>query len=148
MTPRLPPQLVRLLAVTIGIVAIYLVARHFLTPISFGQYGWYRGAAITELASHNRSYAGGAACVECHADQAQQLAAGGHKSLACEVCHGPGQAHADDPDVKPAILHFRHCVRCHEGSPAKPAWMKQVEAKTHYAGDACTECHPPHKPIE
>ena len=36
---RMPPQIVRLVLLTIAIVGSYLVARYFLTPPSFGQYG-------------------------------------------------------------------------------------------------------------
>ena len=47
--PKLPPQIVRLVLLTVGIVGSYLVARYFLTPSSFGQYGFYRGQALEEV---------------------------------------------------------------------------------------------------
>ena len=45
-----------------------MVARAFLTPATFGEYGWYRGAALEELAARTPVYAGKKACDECHSD--------------------------------------------------------------------------------
>jgi hypothetical protein len=147
--PKIPPQVTRLLLLTIGIVSSYAVARYFLTPPSFGEYGWYRGDALEELASYDRVYAGAKACEECHAEQSEKVAAASHKTLSCEACHGAGQAHAENPDVhKMTILTFSHCVRCHEANPSRPKWHKQIQSKEHYPGEKCTECHVPHQPLE
>lgn len=145
---KLPPQIVRLVLLTIGIVGSYMVARAFLTPNSFGQYGWYRGDALMERASQPRAYAGKPACSECHDEKAAQLAKFEHKTLSCEVCHGPGQAHVDNFDVKLAVLTHGHCLRCHEKNPSRPEWHKQINSREHYPGDKCTECHVPHAPSE
>ncbi len=145
---HLPPQIVRLVLLTIGIVGSYLVARYFLTPPTFGETGWYRNAALAELASRDPVYAGTKACDECHSEEHQKLLGNSHRTLSCEGCHGPSQAHADNPDVKPEILNYSHCVRCHEANPSRPKWHKQVVAKDHYPGSKCTECHLPHQPSE
>jgi hypothetical protein len=145
---HMPPQIVRLVLLTIAIVGSYLVARYFLTPSSFGRYGWYRGNALEELASRQPVYAGRKSCEECHSDECQKLAKAEHKQLSCESCHGVGQAHVDNPDVKMAILTFGHCVRCHEANPSRPKWLKQIDVKSHYPGQKCTECHVPHQPQE
>src|SRR4051812_19240965 len=100
---NMPPQVVRLVLLTIGILGSYLVARAVLTPASFGDYGWYRGKALEEIASRQNTYAGKVACQECHSDQVQKLTKHEHKTLSCEGCHGAGQAHADNPDVKMEI---------------------------------------------
>ncbi len=148
-TFQMPPQIVRLVLLTIAIVGSYIVARYFLTPASFGQYGWYRGDALSELASHDPAFAGKKACEECHSDEFKKLAQGDHKGLSCEACHGPGQAHADNPDVKISISNFSPCVRCHEFNPSRPKWHHQINSKTHYStGEKCTECHVPHNPQE
>lgn len=147
----LPPQIIRLVLLTIGIVVVYSIARFFLTPPSFHEYGWYRGNALREIAGQHPVYAGREACAECHDEEAQKLASAGHKSLACEVCHGPGQAHADAPDVdeyKPPKLSYSHCIRCHEADPSRPTAQKQIDPTDHYTGDTCTECHVPHQPSE
>ena len=145
---NLPPQIVRLLLLVVGIVSSYSVARYFLTPSSFGQYGWYRGDALVERASLPRVYAGRKACNECHSEKEQQLAKYSHKVLSCEVCHGPGQAHVDNPDVKLTILNVSHCLRCHEANPTRPKWQKQINSRDHYSGEKCIGCHVPHAPSE
>jgi len=145
---KLPPQIVRLVLLTIGIVTTYLVARYFLTPPSFGEYGFYRGAALEEAASHPLVFAGRSACQECHAEEYDMLLANGHRTLSCEACHGPGQAHVEDPDIKPAVLTYSHCVRCHAANPSRPAWQKQIDPRDHYTGDTCVSCHVPHAPAE
>lgn len=144
----MPPQLFRLVLLTVVIVAVYLAARTFLTPRSFGEVGFFRADAMGELASREPVFAGKKACEECHSDQIETLANGEHKSLSCETCHGAAQVHVQNPDVSPQKLTFSHCVRCHEASPSRPGWMKQIEVKEHYPGERCTECHVPHHPSE
>ena len=147
---KMPPQLFRIVLLAVGIVVVYSIARYFLTPPSFREYGWYRGAALAELATRDRVYAGKKACEECHSDEYQKLIQHEHKGLSCEACHGPGEAHVqnpDNPDVKMAVLHYSLCLRCHEANPSRPKWHKQIVSKNHYTGK-CTECHVPHSPSE
>src|SRR5215510_5865521 len=145
---KMPPQIFRLLLLVVGIAVVYFTARYFLTPESFNQYGWFRGEALTELRARPLVFAGRKACDECHSDQAEKLQKGSHKSVSCEACHGAGEAHVENPDVKLQVLNFSHCVRCHEASPSRPKWHKQIVAKNHYTGSKCTECHVPHNPAE
>jgi hypothetical protein len=145
----MPPQVIRLVLLTIGIVCVYFTARYFLTPETFGQNGHYRGAALREIASRQPYWAGKAACVaECHTDHAAKLAGGAHKSLSCETCHGPGAAHVKNPAEKLPKLDMSLCLRCHAASPSRPAWMHQINVHDHYAGNLCTDCHVPHQPNE
>jgi hypothetical protein len=145
---EIPPQIVRLALLTAGIVVTYMVARYLLTPPSFGAYGWYRGNALEELASREPVFAGKKACDECHSDELQKVAKFEHKTISCESCHGVARAHADNPDVKLAKLTDALCLRCHEFSPSRPQWLKQIEIKKHYTGQRCSECHSPHQPNE
>lgn len=146
---KLPPQIVRLVLLTLGIVITYLVARNLLTPPTFGQYGWYRGAALEEITARNPVYAGKKACDECHEDTVvPKLAKDKHRTLSCEACHGVSQDHADNPDITPAKLTGNHCIRCHESNPSRPAWFHQITVKLHYTGQKCSECHMPHQPNE
>jgi hypothetical protein len=144
---HMPPQILRLVLLTLAIVGSYMVARAFLTPPTFRQYGWYRGAALEELAARTPVYAGKKACDECHSDILHTLAGDAHKTLSCEACHGVSRTHAGDPDVLPVKLTGSHCIRCHEANPSRPAWFKQIVVKDHYSGK-CTECHIPHQPTQ
>jgi hypothetical protein len=148
---KVPPQIVRILLLTIAIVGSYLAARYFLTPKSFRQYGFYRGDALTDIASHEPVFAGKKACDECHSAEYQKMLKHEHKTLSCEVCHGPCQAHVNDPENarnKPDKYNSVSCLRCHEANPSRPKWHKQINSKDHYTGGKCTECHVPHSPQE
>ncbi len=143
----MPPQIVRLILLTIVIVASYSTARYFLTPPSFRQYGFYRGAAIQELQDRPLGFAGKQSCDKnCHAKALDMLAKGEHKTVSCEACHGICREHVEDRQVK-VVSHVR-CTRCHEADPARSPWIKQIESRKHYSGQRCTECHVPHQPNE
>ena len=144
---KLPPQILRLVLLTLAIVGSYLTARAFLKPASFGKLGWYRANALTEIRSRTPVYAGKQACDECHSDILHKLDNGVHKVLSCEACHGPCREHADNPDVLPAKLTGNFCLRCHEANPSRPKWFKQIDANSHYPGK-CVECHLPHQPTQ
>jgi len=145
---QLPPQIIRLVLLTIGIVCAFFTARFFLTPPSFGQYGHYRANALQDIAARQPFWAGKASCLECHPSHAQKLAQGEHKGLSCETCHGPGQAHVVNPAEKLPKLNISMCVRCHQASPSRPKWLHQINVHNHYTGSVCTECHVPHQPNE
>lgn len=145
---KLPPQIVRLLMLASAIVGAYCVARYFLTPPSFGQFGHYRGDALAEAMAREPLFAGKKACNECHSEVLVKLNKAEHKTLSCETCHGAGQAHVDNPDIGVPKLHFSHCVRCHERDASRPQWLKQINSRVHYTGQRCTECHVPHEPNE
>lgn len=145
---RMPPQVSRLVYLTFVIVVTYLVARILLTPVSFREYGCYRGAALAELAAHTPVFAGKKSCDECHADILKKLAKGDHQTLACEGCHGVSRQHVDNPDIAPLIPTRKICIRCHDDNPSRPAWLHQINANDHYSDQTCTECHVPHQPNE
>lgn len=145
---NMPPQIVRLVLLTLGIVGVYLTAKSILTPPSFGEYGWYRAQALEEVAARAPVYAGKKACDECHSEVLQKLAKFEHKTLSCEACHGVSQAHVENPDVKVTTVPETHCMRCHEANPSRPKWLRQITFKNHYTGQRCTECHTPHQPNE
>jgi len=142
-------HLFRLAGVYIAGTLLFLVIRAFVVPHSFGQYGHYRGAAISEIADHPLHFAGHATCETCHSDVAQTKAAGKHATVNCEACHGAQGKHAEDPaSVDPgkpdtAVL----CLRCHAQSAARPKDFPQVNADEHSGGAPCGTCHQPHSPV-
>ena len=147
---KMPPQIIRLVLLSLGIAGSYAVARVLLVPASFGEYGWFRGAALEEAAASKPVFSGMKSCNECHDEILQQLAKYDHKTLSCESCHGPSREHAGNPDLTTPKGKFADsdCLRCHQSSPSRPAWLKQVEPVDHFHGDRCTSCHVPHQPKE
>jgi hypothetical protein len=147
---KMPPQILRLVCLTFVVVGSYAAARRLLVPPSFGEQGWYRGAALQELASAQPVFSGMKACDECHSEVLEQLAKGGHQALSCESCHGPSLQHAGNPDGGPPRVKFEDvdCMRCHQSSPSRPSWLRQIEVNEHFQGDRCVGCHLPHQPNE
>ena len=147
--PKMPPQVARLVLLTVAIVASYFTARHFLVPASFGRYGWYRADFLNELSAAPTTYGGAAACAECHEEVVAKLVKAKHRIVSCECCHGPQGAHADNPSQKPPkITDGMFCIRCHAADPSKPEKFPQVNPAEHNAGEKCVSCHLPHQPTE
>lgn len=142
-------HLFRLALVFAAGVAIFLVMRGFLIPRNFGQYGHFRGDALSEIRLEPVKFAGHQSCETCHPDVADLKSKGKHVTVNCESCHGPQAAHADDPGtIIPAKLDTAVlCSTCHEANSAKPKWFKQVTSAEHSAGLPCATCHQPHTPV-
>ena len=141
-------HLIRLAVVIAVALVAFVLLRAAVVPHSFGQYGHYRGAAISEIASRPVALAGHATCEGCHTDIVDQKKLGKHVVVACEACHGALAKHADDPaSVQPKKLDTAVvCSRCHEANSAKPKDFPQVATADHSGGIACDTCHQPHRP--
>jgi hypothetical protein len=141
-------HLIRLVAVIVAGVIVFLLIRRVMVPPGFGQYGHYRPGALEDNRNRPVKFAGHAVCEACHEEVAKVKNTGRHAKVACEACHGPQALHTEDPSANkpkrpdPAAL----CVRCHEADPAKPKGFPQVVSKEHSGGENCGSCHQPHKP--
>lgn len=104
------------------------------------------------------AYAGSDTCGQCHEDQVKWMAGSVHSPAmtaekkkpgsggGCEACHGPGDAHANDPQ-KSNILTFKTestlrrsnaCLSCH----AKKAGLMDFQRTSHRKQRiACDQCH-------
>ena len=129
-------------------ILLFLVLRSFLVPKSFGQYGHYRGQALSEIAARPTNFGGHGTCETCHTDVLDKKKDGKHAHVNCEACHGALAGHADDPaSVTPEKLETAIlCVRCHEANAAKPKGFPQVVSADHSSGLPCDTCHQPHSP--
>lgn len=144
----IPDQIVRI-GLLFGVaIAVFATARASLTPPSFGRLGHYRADAIPKAAGLPLRYAGAETCAECHADEAAQKAKSYHRGLACEMCHGPGAAHAEAPDKhKPRLPRERKaCLYCHEYLASRPTGFPQVIERAHNPLEPCSRCHDAHDP--
>ncbi len=140
-------HLVRLVILAAIFVVVFLIIRKAVVPAGFGRYGHYRAGALDDIRARPISFAGHEACETCHDEQAQKKARGKHAQVACEACHGPLAAHADDPETHKAIKPdpATLCMRCHQADSAKPKTFPQV-AGDHAGGESCVTCHNPHSP--
>lgn len=131
----------------------FVAARRFLLPDTFGQIGHYRAAALEVIKFKPVRHAGAIACADCHSDVVDLKSSSKHAGVGCESCHGPGAAHAEDPDSAGARPE-RHlskdrrifCGACHSENVSRPSFMPQVHLMLHYPKQSCTDCHKPHSP--
>jgi hypothetical protein len=141
----MPPQVERLLLLFLFVISVFAIARNFLVPASFGLDGPYRADALGEIMRKPLKYAGKDACAVCHPEHPTKTA---HvaKGVACETCHGPSLAHAENPSterpVRPAGRDF--CAKCHAKKIGRRASFPQIDPYTHNAGTDCAVCHPIH----
>lgn len=145
----MPPQIKRLALAFAIFISLFLVARYFLKPDTFGEYGPYRAAALIDNAQHEIHFSGQDACFECHQDIQDLKLTDLHSDIHCETCHGPGQKHVlssiPEDIIKPAGRKF--CGSCHSMNAARlKDAVNQVDLKSHNIEKNCTECHNPHQP--
>ena len=141
-------HLVRLAALFLGGVVVFIVARSQLVPATFGQEGHYRAAAVDEIRKKAPVYAGQAACAECHTDVVELRGKARHKDIACESCHGPLATHADGTNSEKPKLPVATplCTHCHAANTGKSKRYPIVDIKEHAGGESCLTCHKPHNP--
>ncbi len=147
-------HLMRLMGVFAGVLAVFLGVRALAIPATFGRIGHYRAAAVDDVKAMPVRYAGRSAadaCAGCHEEIAGQKAAGRHRGLWCETCHGPAGEHVDNPgEVKPARPARTDsrvfCLRCHEDNHSRPKGHPVVTPAAHHPKAACVPCHAPHSP--
>lgn len=145
----MPVQIKRLLIAFALFIGIMLVLKHYLTPDSWREYGPYRGAALIEIADQPPSYLQMEACAMCHDSIAAHKDEGPHAPLQCELCHGPGDKHIDDPEEIPMEISKSGslCLRCHAMNAARSETLiKQIDPSDHAEGEECISCHNPHYP--
>lgn len=148
---NIPPQITRLFLAFAVFISLFMLARHFLRPASFGEYGHYRGASLAENAQYEINFSGQVACFSCHQDIEDKKAQDVHSEIHCETCHGPGQKHVISSEavdiLKPSGREF--CGTCHGINAArKKDAVFQVDLAKHNVGKNCIECHNPHQPWE
>lgn len=147
-------HVLRVALVLVVVLSAILVTRGSLVPKSYGLYGPYRHDNVAEQMSVRApAHRGPEACGECHGAEFQKRAAGAHRAVSCEVCHGPLTLHVKgDGSVElPAIDRtYRLCARCHRKIDGRPPKFPQVVLEEHVSasleGKVCLSCHDPHSP--
>ena len=146
---KLPEQITRLAAVTALFVAAILVLRFVVIPPAYFSTKLHRDSTVRREVARPVAFAGAPVCQECHEEEWTKKAAGYHKGLACETCHGPSAQHAEDPtNVKPfAPRDRKFCPVCHAYDPARPTGFPQINPDSHNPLKPCIACHNPHDPV-
>ena len=145
----MPKQITRLLIAFALFVGLFLVARHFLVPASFGVYGHYRADALKENTLHDMKYVDTNLCKKCHNNIDSVKKNGVHKRINCQTCHGAGNKHIDDPKLNALVKPNgrEDCGKCHTINAGHlTTTIKQVNLSKHNVKEKCVKCHNPHSP--
>ncbi|MBF8267758.1 MAG: hypothetical protein HW388_1266 [Dehalococcoidia bacterium] len=133
-----------LLAVVTGAVGLWQLAPRLLE-----QRGLYFGEQVYQAETEERTsllpiqYAGSQVCSQCHQAQHRGWQESEHLTVACEACHGPGQAHVEE-GAKPSLDASREaCGTCHNELAARPGAFPQIDLAQHNSQLACIACHNP-----
>lgn len=118
--------------------------------------------AVNPLAAEAKPV-GEKVCIACHQLESEHFthtlhALGLHAAAkadptipVCETCHGPGSAHAAQPNSKGLIIGFTHdsgtpialqtqtCLTCHQGGP-RDHWAGSIHQRNELS---CSDCHNP-----
>lgn len=143
----MPKHITRIILLIVVLLTIGFSAKAYFTVDTFYDYGHYRGAAVTDIAtSHEPRYRGPDYCKMCHVDQHAVWSANGHKTNKCEACHGPAGQHPVTGKLPIPQDSVKLCTQCHEKITGRPAKQPQVVVAEHAGTMACIFCHDPHKP--
>ncbi|MFQ5525094.1 MAG: hypothetical protein ACE5GX_02425 [Thermoanaerobaculia bacterium] len=146
---RIPDQVIRLAVVLVAAMAALWVMRGRFVPASFGETGHYRADAVVIAAAQPLRYAGWQVCAECHDSEAEVKIRSFHRTVSCEVCHGPSAAHAENFEAQmPVIPRERgaECLSCHGYQSSRPTGFPQIIERLHNPLQSCIGCHDPHDP--
>jgi cytochrome c553 len=142
----MPKHIVRLILLIVAVLVVSAIAAPLLTVDSFYRFGHYRANAVPEIAAKEPVYQTPRYCHGCHTERRAQWSAGSHKSVICEVCHGPAQGHPQSGKLPIPTDAVKLCTLCHEAMPGRPATQPQIQVAQHSGGQQCTVCHNPHSP--
>ena len=142
----MPKQIVRLIMLIAGGLAVGLTAKWYFTAESFYEYGHYRADSVPEIAAQEPAFRTARYCQTCHGERHAQWSAGNHKSVTCEACHGAAQGHPESGKLPIPADTRKLCTLCHEKMAERPRTQPQIEPAQHSSGQQCAVCHNPHAP--
>jgi len=149
-------HLVRLAALIVGFIFVFLIVKQVVTPASWNYEDWYRTGALALNESDEAFYGGNASCNDCHEEVNQEMAEFKHQALSCESCHGALADHVKEGvKIADALVDDEstwQCLNCHDARVTKPVDfpqfdMKKIEEHRDMEPDMlCISCHSSHDP--
>jgi len=154
-------HLVKLIIAMIVLGVAGFFARQLFSPESMGEYGHYRGADIEDQKNVPVRLQTNESCFQCHKPVRRIHKKGVHKSVSCEVCHGPYADHVKDGKkigmlpVKKGKEITHLCLRCHnkviQARPRTSIKMvgmpEHLQEKKVRIENTCDQCHMVHDPL-
>ncbi len=142
----MPKHILRLVSLILGILVVAIIAPQFLTVDSFYRFGHYRANSVAEIAAQEPVLQTANYCKDCHTERHAQWSASNHKSVQCEICHGPALKHPENGKLPIPKDTVKLCTLCHEAMTGRPRTQPQIQVAQHAGGQQCTVCHNPHSP--
>ncbi len=142
----MPKHIARLIVLLVVIGAAALFAKSYFTADSFYRFGHYRANSVIEIASHEPVFQTPRYCKQCHTERVALWSAHSHKTVICEVCHGPALGHPEKRKMVIPTDTRKLCSLCHEAMPGRPRTQPQIDVAAHAGNHQCIECHNPHAP--
>ncbi len=142
----MPKHIVRLLALLAFAGAGVLAAKAYFTKDSFYRFGHYRADSVVQIASQEPVHQTPAYCGPCHDERVALWSANSHKTVSCEICHGPAKDHPASRRLSIPSDVARVCTLCHEAMAGRPRTQPQIDVAMHSHGTQCNHCHNPHAP--
>ncbi len=142
----MPKHIVRIILLLAGGLALGLAAKWYFTAESFYEFGHYRADSVAQIAAHEPVFQTAAYCQDCHSERHAQWSAANHKTVVCEVCHGPGEGHPQKGKLPIPEDTRKLCTLCHERMAERPRTQPQIDPARHFPDQQCAACHNPHAP--
>ncbi len=144
-------HLVRAGVLLVAVLFLTLVLPKLINPTAFMvDYGFHaRDSEINRMqwASLPVAYADSTKCNSCHGKEYKAWTENSHRTVSCENCHGPAEAHMSG-GATPVIDGSRElCGSCHARLEARPADFPQVDMNKFGDNVPCISCHNPHNPL-
>jgi len=147
---RLLPKMQRKLLLGVIGMVIVLVAPSVISipvvPALYGRFGYHPKQNAREWAILEVSYVGASLCKDCHAEKHGEWRASSHRTVNCETCHGPAQAHLQEGAPLSTTSSNALCELCHAEILGRPSDFAQVNPEEHAGPSPCIQCHNPHSP--
>jgi len=143
----MPKHIARLILLIVAGLAVAVLGKWYLTDPSFYRYGHYRADSVPEIAAAEPVIQTPRYCKQCHSQRHAQWSGNSHKTVICEVCHGPGKGHPQTV-AKLTIPSdaTKLCTLCHQRMAERPRTQPQIDPVRHSGGAQCIVCHNPHAP--
>src|SRR5471032_791404 len=116
----MPKHIKRLIILMVAFGAAALLAKSYFTVDSFYEYGHYRAKSVPEIAAQAPAFQTPRYCQPCHAERVALWSANSHKTVICEVCHGPAQGHPANGKLPIPADTRKLCTLCHEPMAGRP----------------------------
>jgi predicted CXXCH cytochrome family protein len=138
-----------------GVLVVFIVAIFILPRLlsatateTLTSYGFYSARDNSqEWKQTPLKYADPIGCRNCHAEKYDTWNVSDHKTVSCEICHGPGETHTENGARLAVNNSNQLCLSCHDTVLARPHDFPQVDATVHGRQAACMSCHQPHSPL-